>query len=381
MSPTTNGLAARPQKSVPFFDLSGTHERLRADLGRIFGDVVANNAFIGGEWVDRFEQEWADYCGATHAVGVGNGTDALELVLAALGIGPGDEVIVPANTFAASASAIVSVGGTPVFVDVDPGTLLLGPDQVRAAITPRTSAVIAVHLFGQPVDIPALRSVTAPAGIPIIEDAAQAHGATFGEERAGSMGLVATFSFYPGKNLGALGDGGAVTTSDPALAKQVRMLANHGRSDHHAHEVSGRNSRLDGLQAAVLSRKLADLESMNEARDRLVARYNQRLSLVGVEFTQVAEAAVSAHHLLVAQFDQRDELRAYLDENQIGTGVHYPVPCHRQPAFEAYAPGYLPVVERAANRIVSLPLFPHLQASDVDAVCDVIAAWVQETSR
>ncbi len=359
--------------SIPFYDLAPLHEGLRDEFTATLGSLLDDSGFIGGHRVDLFETEWAHFCGVDYAVGVANGTDAIELVFRALGVGAGDEIIVPANTFVASAAAVVAAGARPVFVDVDPGTLLMGADQVRAAVSSRTVAVLVVHLYGQPVNVREIEAVTEPLGIPIIEDAAQAHGAQLGGRMVGSLGLAATFSFYPGKNLGALGDGGAVTTSDSALADRVRVLANHGRGRNHHHHVEvGRNSRLDAFQAAVLLAKLPGLASLNDDRRRLADRYRKALAGLPIDFVDIRPGAVSANHLLVAQVDGRDAFRAALEAEGVATAVHYPVPCHRQPAFEKLTPGYLSVVERAADRIVSLPLYPQMTDQQVNRVCDVI---------
>ena len=265
--------------------------------------MVDGSAFIGGEAVDRFEAEWAAYCGTRHCVGLSDGTAALELALAALGIGPGDEVIVPANTFIATVEAVAAVGAVPVMIDVDPATLLMTGEAVRAACTPRTAAVIAVHLYGQPVDMDAIRAVAGPAGIAVIEDAAQAHGATWRGARAGSLGHVGCFSFYPGKNLGAFGDAGGVVTDDAELAQRIRCLANHGRPRGAAeqHVLMGQNHRLDGLQAAILSVKLRRLDAWNAARRRLARLYGEALQGLPVEPVSIRPEAVSSHHLAVVQ--------------------------------------------------------------------------------
>jgi dTDP-4-amino-4,6-dideoxygalactose transaminase len=265
--------------AIPFLDLSAVHDEVRSELDHVWSAVCKDNAFIGGPFVEAFEQHWADYCGRRHAIGVANGTDALELILTGSGIGPGDEVIVPANTFLATAEAVCNVGAAPVFVDVDPDTLLIEAPAVEAAITSRTSAVMVVHLYGQMADVDAIGAVCERAGIALIEDAAQAHGATWNGRRAGSFGVAAGFSFYPGKNLGAFGDGGIVVTDDDDLAERVRSIANHGRSftDRDSHPNLGRNSRLDGLQAAVLDVKLDHLDRWNAGRRAAHAAYREFL--------------------------------------------------------------------------------------------------------
>jgi dTDP-4-amino-4,6-dideoxygalactose transaminase len=359
--------------TVPFLDLGAVHADLRDDLDVVWKNMLADGRFIGGPEVAAFEEAFAAYCGVEHGVGVANGTDALELILAGLGIGPGDEVIVPANTFVATAEAVCHAGARPRFVDVRPDTLLIDPDAVAAAITPRTAAVVAVHLFGQMADVDALAALASRHGVALIEDAAQAHGARFRGRRAGSHGVAGAFSFYPGKNLGALGDGGAVVSDDGQLATRIRRLADHGRSDtdRYVHEVSGRNSRLDALQAAVLRVKLARLDQMNRARVALVERYRRGLPPWCTPIA-VAPAAEPVYHLAVVQVPDRPAVTAALDAAGVGWGLHYPVPCHRQPAFAEYADGPLPVVEAAAGRILSLPLTPTMAPEQVDLVCEVL---------
>ncbi|MGW1679723.1 DegT/DnrJ/EryC1/StrS family aminotransferase [Saccharopolyspora sp. NPDC002376] len=357
---------------IPFLDLKAIHGELQDELDLAWKSVVQHGNFLGGPDIDRFEDEFATYCEASKCVGVGNGTDALELILLALGIGRGDEVVVPTNTFAATAEAVRTVGARPRFVDVLQDTLLLDPDAVAAAVNSRTAALIGVHLFGQLADVPRLASVAARHGLAFIEDAAQAHGARLGGRRAGSAGHAAAFSFYPGKNLGALGDGGAVVTDDPALADRVRQLANHGRSarDRHRHEVSGRNSRLDSLQAAVLLAKLPRLDRDNDRRRSVMARYRAWLPDWCTPVA-VAPGAAPVHHLAVVRTADRERVTEALTAAQIGWGVHYPVPCHQQPAFAEFGER-LPVAEQAAGEILSLPMSPLLSDGEVARVCEVL---------
>ena len=359
---------------VAFLDLPGATAQVRDELNRCWAQVLAHGQFVGGPEVTTFEREFAYYCATTGCVGVGNGTDALELILAALGIGPGDEVIVPANTFVATAEAVCAVGARPRFVDVDPGTLEADLDAVAAAVGPRTAAVMAVHLYGQMVDVDGLVRLTQRHGLALIEDAAQAHGARFGGRPAGSVGVAAGFSFYPGKNLGALGDGGAVVSDDEALLDRVRRLANHGRSEggRHLHDLRGRNSRLDSLQAAVLSTKLARLDAGNQRRRSLVQRYRDHLP-AGLLLEQHPRAE-SVHHLAVVRVPDRAAATAALDAAGIGWGLHYPVPCHLQAAFAEFGGEPMPVAERAAGHILSLPMSPTLTARQVDRVSEVLAA-------
>jgi dTDP-4-amino-4,6-dideoxygalactose transaminase len=360
---------------VPFIDLRATDRPLGGELQAAWQEVTGASAFIGGPHVEAFETDFAAYCGTGHCVGVGNGTDALELALACLGIGPGDEVIVPANTFVATASAVVSVGASPVFVDVDPSTMLVTADAVRAGLTGKTAAVIVVHLYGQVPDMDAIADVAATAGIAVVEDAAQAHGAAWDGRRAGSFGHVATFSFYPAKNLGAFGDGGAVVTGDGGLAATIRSRANHGRSrSRHHHRIAGRNSRLDGLQAAVLRVKLRHLDEWNAARRRAHELYASLLSGSPVRPVSTDPRATPVHHLEVVEVDDRRRVVDELTERDVGWGLHYPVPCHRQPAFARYADGPLAVAEVAADRIVSLPMFPTITAEQIEQVCDAVLA-------
>jgi dTDP-4-amino-4,6-dideoxygalactose transaminase len=331
--------------------------------------------YIGGPAVESFERDWAAYCGTGYAVGVGNGTDALELTLIALEIGTGDEVIVPANTFIATAAAVVRAGATPRFADVSDDTLLMTPDTLAAALTPRTRAVMVVHLYGQPPDMDGLMAVADQAGIVVIEDAAQAHGAEWAGRRAGSFGVAGCFSFYPGTNLGAFGDAGAVVTARPELADRVRALANHGRShgsSHYEHDFVGTNSRLDALQAIALTGKLARSEDWTERRIELAARYRAGVGGLDLRLIEVAAAARHVYHLFVIRVARREEVRAELGARGIQTGVHYPVPCHLQPPLKRFAAGPLPVAERSAGELLSLPLFPHMTDDQVGAVCEAL---------
>jgi dTDP-4-amino-4,6-dideoxygalactose transaminase len=359
---------------IAFLDVAGITQRVRDELDVQWKAVLDHGRFVGGPEVDQFEAQFAEYCERAHCVGVANGTDALELILAALGVGPGDEVLVPGNTFVATAEAVVSVGARPRFVDVLPTTLQLDPDAVAAAIGPRTAAIMAVHMFGQMVDVDAVSALAGRHGLALIEDAAQAHGARFAGRRAGSIGAAAGFSFYPGKNLGALGDGGAVVSDDGDLIDRIRQLANHGRavSGRYLHQTRGRNSRLDTLHAAVLATKLPRLDDDNAHRRALMQRYRERLP-EGCRPVADDPRAESVHHLAVVEVEDRHATTAALDAACIGWGVHYPVPCHRQPAFAEFADGPLPVVEAAAERILSLPMSPTMGLGRVDRVCDVLA--------
>jgi dTDP-4-amino-4,6-dideoxygalactose transaminase len=362
--------------AVPFTDLAAMAQEVWPSIEADYMACLLNADFVGGPPVETFERDWAAFCGASHGVGVANGTDAIELSLAALGVGAGDEVIVPANTFIGTAAAVVRAGARPRFADVSDETLLMTPTTMAAAVTPKTRAVIVVHLYGQVADMDSLAVAAAEHGLVMIEDAAQAHGATWAGRRAGSFGTVACFSFYPGKNLGAFGDAGAVVTSDPDLADQVRALANHGRmsgSAHYEHVYVGRNSRMDALQAIALSGKLARITAWNDRRQQLATRYREQLIGTPVRLAATNPRAEHVYHLLVARVADRDRVQAELSDRGIQTGVHYPVPCHQQPPLRRFADGPMPVAEQAAAEILSLPIFPHMTPDQVDVVCDALA--------
>ena len=361
-------------EGVPFTDLAAMTRDVRGAVEQAWARLLDSSRFVGGEAVEDFEQNWAAYCGVPEAIGVANGTDSLLLTLMALDIGAGDEVVVPANTFVASAEAVVLAGATPVFADVSPDTLLLTAPQLEAAITTRTAAVIVVHLYGQMPDMDALSRSASRARIVLIEDAAQAHGASWCGRRAGSVGRAGCFSFYPSKNLGAFGDAGAVVTADAALADRIRSLRDHGRGrrSRYDHEFIGTNSRLDGLQAVVLNAKLPWLDTWNEARRSIAARY--RAALGGGTGRLVAEEPGSrgAYHLAVARVPDRAAVGRQLAEAGIETQIHYPVPCHRQAAYRHFATRPLPVAEQSAGDILSVPMFPHMSDDQVACVCDAI---------
>lgn len=368
---------------VPFTDLAIAANEVWPSIEEDYRACLLSGAYIGGCAVTSFERDWAAYCGADYAVGVASGTDALELTLTALGVGPGDEVIVPANTFIATAAAVVRAGAAPRFADISDDTLLMTPGTLTEAITPQTRAVIVVHLFGQVPDMPGILALAGNAGIPVIEDAAQAHGAEWDGQRAGAFGEAACFSFYPGKNLGAFGDAGAVVTSRPELADRVRTLANHGRSagtSHYQHEYVGTNSRLDALQAIVLSGKLAQLDTWTQRRIELASRYRALLGGTELKLTSVAPLARHVYHLFPVRVADRDGVRAELARCGIQTGVHYPVPCHRQPPLQRFADRPLPVAEQAAGQLLSLPMFPHLTDGQVNYVCEALDDVLHEVT-
>jgi len=357
---------------VPFTDLGPMTREVRPEICEAWAGLLDSSQFIGGEAVEQFEQAWAAYCGAAHAVGTANGTDAIQLTLTALGIGLGDEVIVPANTFVASAEAILLAGARPRFADVDDDTLLMTPETLQAAITPSAKAVIVVHLYGQMPDVDALCRTARSAGLVVIEDAAQAHGATWRGKRAGSVGAAGCFSFSPGKHLGAFGDAGAVVTSDAQLAERLKCLRDHGRAQgsHYRHERVGTNSRLDALQAVVLTAKLTKLDGWTEMRREIVAQYRAAFSSGPIRLVHEAPGARGVYHLAVARVPNRSAVRQQLESMGIQTGVHYPTPCHRQGPYTHFAAYPLPVAEKAAGEILSLPIFPHMTKDQVALVCE-----------
>jgi len=358
---------------VPFVDLRPANNEAATQIEDNWNRVVASSRFVGGEFVDRFENEWASYCDVRHCVGVSDGTAAIKLALQALGVGRGDEVIVPANTFVATWEAVAELGAVPIPVDVDPGTLLMTGDSVSAACGPRTAAVIPVHLFGQLADMDAIVRVARQRGIYVIEDAAQAHGALFCGRKAGSFADVGCFSFYPGKNLGALGDAGAIVTDSGEVASRVRSLGNHGRDPTHCdrHNFIGMNHRLDNLQAAFLSAKLPFLDGWNSARRRIAERYRTLLEGLPIEIVGAAAGSRGCYHLFVIRVSQRDMVKAQLERLGIATGIHYRIPCHRQPAFNM-ADVQLPITERAADEILSLPMYPHLSEGQIERVAGAL---------
>jgi len=365
---------------IPPFDLTRLTARLGEPLVHRWAEQVASAGFVGGPEVARFEDDFAAYLGAAGCVGVANGTDALVVALRALDLAPGDEVIVPAFTFIATGSAVALAGGVPVFADVEERTLNLDPASVEERITDRTVGVIGVHLFGRPFDVVAVGELCRRHGLWLIEDAAQAHGARLeglegaegpGGRKVGTFGTLACFSFYPTKNLGAFGDGGAVTGGDRALLDRVRRIANHGRTEHYLHGELGTNSRLDALQAAVLTLRLPGLDEANERRRAIAARYTEALAgAPDVDLPQDPAGAEPVYHQFTLLSDRRDALRAHLAEAGIGSAVYYPIPLHQQPALAAYVTDgvSLPVSERASERALSLPMFPELEDGEVEAV-------------
>lgn len=356
---------------VPFLDLRAQHDPIRAELLAAFNEVIDQNAFAGGSFVQKFEEDFAAFCRAKHAIGVANGTDALWFALLALGVGPSDEVITVSATFMATAEAISYCGAKPVFVDIDEATATMNPALLERAITPKTKAIVPVHLYGQIADMDPILEIAKRHGIPVVEDACQAHGAEYKGRRAGTMGDLGCFSFYPGKNLGALGEAGGVITQDAALAAKVRTLREHGQEKRYYHSMIGWNGRMDGLQAAALRIKLRNLDKGNAARRANAALYSRLLADVpGVITPAVASYGVPVFHLYVIRVKNRDGVLAKLNERGIGCAIHYPIPVHLQQAYAhlGLGPGTTPVAERCAGEILSLPMFPELTASQVETV-------------
>ncbi len=363
---------------VPFVDLKAQIDPFMGEINEAIANVVQNTAFILGSDVSRFESNFAAFCSARYAVGVDSGTSALELALRALGIGPGDEVITASNTFIATVLAISYNGAAPVLVDADPVTYTIDVEAVAKAITPRTKAIIPVHLYGQTADMDPILDLAKQHNLVVVEDACQSHGAAYKGRPAGTMGDAAAFSFYPAKNLGAFGDAGMVTTADAQIAETIRILRNVGQSKKYHHDLLGYNHRIDTLQAAILDVKLKHLAGWNDARRKAAALYGELLAGSGVITPAVADYAVPVWHLYVIRVNERDALLEFLAGRNIGTGIHYPIPVHLQPAYAhlGHKAGDFPVAETAANQIVSLPMFETISAEQVEYVADAVKEFV-----
>ena len=362
---------------VPFLDLRLQHQPLMTELVGAFRQVTESSAFAGGPFVARFEREFAAFCGTRHALGVGSGTDALWLTLLALGVGPGDEVITTPNSFMATAEAISLCGARPVFVDVDEHSYTVDPAQVDAAITLRTQAIVPVHLFGQMADMEAILAIARRHGTPVVEDACQAHGAEQNGRRAGSLGVAGCFSFYPGKNLGAFGEAGAVTTDEAELRSRLHALRDHGQAGKNEHSTQGWNARMDGIQAAVLSLKLRRLAAANAARRAHAQLYNQLLAdEPRVIRPAVAPGNTHVYHIYAVRVQQRDVVMEQMAARGVNCAVHYPVPIHLQRAygFLGCRPGSFPVAERCAQELLSLPMYPELQPEQIEFVVKTLKA-------
>jgi len=376
---------------VPFLDLKLQYKQIEQEVIPMITRAMADGAFVGGEQVSCFETEFASFCNSSYCVGVNSGTDALRFALMAIGVGPGDEVITVPNTFIATTEAISQVGAKPVFVDIYPDTCNMDPNKLEdylkkrlkpnaSSLTPRPKAVIPVHLYGQPADMDPILEIAQKNGIAVIEDACQAHGANYDIGRkAGSMGAVGCFSFYPGKNLGAFGEGGAIITENEAVAQKIRMIRDHGQHKKYFHDLEGYNGRLDAIQAGVLRIKLKRLGRWNKLRRKNAAYYHDLLSEIpSVTLLTEAEFAESVYHLYVILVDDRDGLQKFLDSKGIATGLHYPLPLHLQKAYSdlGYNKGDFPITENIAGRLLSLPMFPELTRNQIRYVCDMIKEYI-----
>lgn len=368
--------------NIPFVDLRAQLATIRDDVYQNLQRAVERTDYILGEEVERFEMDFAAYCGCTHAIGLNSGLDALRLSLMAMGVGPGDEVIIPANTFIACALAISDVGGRPVLVEPDEKTYVLDATHVAAHMTSRTKAIMPVHLYGQPVEMDAINDLARRHGVWVIEDASQAHGATNRGRRVGGLGHIAAFSLYPGKNLGAYGDAGIITTDNPQWADRIRLLRNYGSSQKYFHELRGFNSRLDTLQAAVLTAKLPHLDTWNSQRRTAALRYTSLLAGVGDIVTpSVTEGTEHVFHLYVIRSRRRNALADFLRHRGVTTIIHYPVPIHKQQAYRSmglWRDGDFPLTERLCDEILSLPIYPGITTEQIDYVVEWIRSFFKE---
>lgn len=366
---------------VPFLDLGAQYNSIKEEVKEAMEPVLENTAFALGPAVEEFEENYASYCQTEHCVGVSSGTAALHLALHALDIGPGDEVITTPHTFVSTVWAISYVGATPVFVDIDPDTYTIDPKAVEDAITAQTKALMPVHLYGQPADMDPLLEIADDHGLSVVEDAAQAHGAEYEGRRAGSMGDIGCFSFYPGKNLGAYGEAGAVVTDDEGLSEKMAELRDHAQPEKYVHNDLGYNYRMDGLQGAVLNVKLKHLDEWTNARRAVAADYDERLAKIdGIKTPQEASYAKHVYHLYEIQLSskqRRDELQTYLDDQGIDSGLHYPIPVHMQEAYDhlGYRKGQFPKTEKAARCNLSLPMYPELEESQLEFVVAEISTF------
>lgn len=357
-------------KNIPFSQLNSLHEDLKKDIQEKIFEVYDSGWFIGGKNVKSFEKNFADYCDREYCVSCGNGLEALELSLLGNNIGQGDEVIVCAHTFIASALAISKTGAKPVFVDAEMSQYLIEPSKIEEKITDKTKAIIAVQLYGQACDMDKINEIAKKYNLLVIEDAAQAHGAKYKDKKVGSLGDIAAFSFYPGKNLGALGDGGAVVTDNKEVADKIRKLANYGSSIKYNHEYKGTNSRLDEIQAAILDAKLQKLDLMNNYRKKIANKYLNDIDNENIILPKIGKENDHVWHLFVVRTQNREELIDYLKENGIETGIHYPIPIHKQKAYEEYNALSYPNAEELANTVLSLPLYYGMEDNDIDYVVD-----------
>ena len=367
---------------VPFLDLKAQYKQIEQEVIPMITEAMENGRFIGGPQVSSFENEFAEFCETDYCVGVNSGTDALRFALMAVGIDNGDEVITVPNTFIATTEAISQVGAKPVFVDIDPETCNIDVSKVEEKISENTKAIIPVHLYGQPVDMDPIIEIAQKEDIVVIEGACQAHGAKYKNRKAGSIGTAGCFSFYPGKNLGAFGEGGAIVTQDKNIADKAKMIRDHGQSKKYYHDIEGYNGRLDAIQAGVLRIKLKRLKGWNNSRRENAQYYDELLSKIpGITLTAETDYASSVYHLYVIQVDNRDGLQEFLDAKGIATGLHYPLPLHLQKAYAhlGYKKGDFPVTENIADRLLSLPMFPELSKQQIEYVVQSIEEFLNRT--
>lgn len=366
---------------VPYFDLKAQYDGLRGEMAAALDRVCRNAAFILGEEVTKFEEEFAAYCEAKHCVALNSGTSALHLALLALGVKPNDEVITTPNTFMATAEAISYLGARPVFVDIDPASANIDPRGIEQSITGRTKAILPVHLYGRPADLDGILTIADRHNIPVVEDACQAHGARYGEKRVGGFGRAAAFSFYPGKNLGAYGEGGALTTDDGRIAEFVRSLRSHGETSRYSHEYIGYNYRMDGFQGAILRIKLKHLGRWTARRQEIAALYRKELAGARVVMLQDDARTESVYHLFVVYVANRDRVKTALEAHGVETAIHYPRPVHLQKAYASlgHGRGSFPNTELACDRVLSLPLFPEMTDEQAEYVARMLRRTVEET--
>ena len=367
---------------INFVDLNKQYNLIKPEIDEAIERVIRNSSFIGGEEVSAFEQEFAQYCDAHYCAGVNSGTDALKFICMALDIKEGDEVILPVNTFIATALSVSSMGAIPVFVDCEDGTYNIDSKKIEKKITSRTKAIIAVHLYGQPAEMDSIISIAQKHKLYVIEDACQAHGAFYKDRRVGTFGIASAFSFYPGKNLGAYGDGGAVITNDADMTEKIKKLREYGQEKKYVHTERGTNSRLDGLQAAILRVKLRHLDGWNEKRRNVAACYYDNLKDLQIKLPITMADRNHVYHLFVIETDNRDELLQYMSQKEIFCGIHYPIPLHLQGAYRelGYKEGDFPVSERSASRILSLPVYPELKKEEIRYIKNTINEFVSITT-
>ncbi len=359
---------------IPFVDLKSQYHSIKEEVDRAILEVVGNTAFVGGQTVKSFEDAFAQYAGTTHAVGCANGTDAIEIALKAMGIAPGDEVIVPACTWISTAESVSAIGAVPVFADVLPELYTIDPEDIERKVTPKTKAIIPVHLYGLPAEMDEIMAVANKHGLMVMEDCAQAHGATYKGKKIGTFGQAASFSFYPGKNLGAYGDAGGMITNDDGIAETMRIICDHGQKGKHNHLIEGRNSRLDGIQAAVLKVKLNYIEQWTDARNANARYYNERLADSGLVIPVIPDYSRHVFHLYVIQVENREQIMGLLNEKGIACGIHYPTPLPYLKAYEKFGhqSGDFPVSYGQKDKILSLPMFPELTKEQIDYVCEAL---------